>query len=169
MLACRAGARLRTLVIDEESASRIVKLERLVEVIKAIQHEFAKIIVITHLCDLKNAFDTHLEVKKDPVRVRGIRYYNYDVVQQYITRLTTAPPTGRRLHSHLTLSARQSPVALPAPFPPWLSDLLQAQGIQRLAPTKRKHGRLETRKHLCVQHPLAVAVAWYASLRRITH
>ena len=69
MLARRAGARLRTLVIDEGFGTQDSQgLERLVEVIKAIQHEFAKIIVITHLRDLKNAFDTHLEVKKDPVR-----------------------------------------------------------------------------------------------------
>ena len=43
-------------------------LERLVEVIKAIQDDFAKIIVITHLRELKNSFETHIEVKKDPVR-----------------------------------------------------------------------------------------------------
>jgi exonuclease SbcC len=69
MLARRAGARLRTLVIDEGFGTQDSQgLERLVEVIKAIQHEFAKIIVITHLRELKNAFDTHIEVKKDPVR-----------------------------------------------------------------------------------------------------
>jgi exonuclease SbcC len=69
MLARRAGAPLRTLVIDEGFGTQDSQgLERLVEVIKAIQHEFAKIIVITHLRDLKNAFDTHIEVKKDPVR-----------------------------------------------------------------------------------------------------
>jgi exonuclease SbcC len=69
MLARRAGARLRTLVIDEGFGTQDTEgLERLVEVIKAIQDDFAKIIVITHLRELKNAFETHIEVKKDPTR-----------------------------------------------------------------------------------------------------
>jgi len=69
MLARRAGARLRTLVIDEGFGTQDTEgLERLVEVIKAIQDDFAKIIVITHLRELKNAFETHIEVKKDPLR-----------------------------------------------------------------------------------------------------
>ena len=69
MLARRAGARLRTLVIDEGFGTQDTEgLERLVEVIKAIQNDFAKIIVITHLRELKNSFETHIEVKKDPVR-----------------------------------------------------------------------------------------------------
>jgi exonuclease SbcC len=69
MLARRAGARLRTLVIDEGFGTQDTEgLERLIEVIKAIQDDFAKIIVITHLRELKNSFETHIEVKKDPVR-----------------------------------------------------------------------------------------------------
>jgi exonuclease SbcC len=69
LLARRAGARLRTLVIDEGFGTQDSQgLERLVEVIKAIREDFAKIIVITHLRELKNAFDTHIEVKKDPER-----------------------------------------------------------------------------------------------------
>ena len=69
MLTQRAGARLRTLVIDEGFGTQDPEgLERLVEVIKAIQSDFAKIIIITHLRELKNAFETHLEVKKDPLR-----------------------------------------------------------------------------------------------------
>ena len=68
MLARRAGARLRTLVIDEGFGTQDTQgLERLVEVIKAIQDDFAKIIVITHLPELKNAFETHIEVTKDPL------------------------------------------------------------------------------------------------------
>jgi exonuclease SbcC len=68
MLAQRAGARLRTLVIDEGFGTQDTEgLERLVEIIKAIQDDFAKIIVITHLRDLKNAFETHIDVKKDPI------------------------------------------------------------------------------------------------------
>lgn len=69
MLARRAGTRLRTLVIDEGFGTQDSQgLERLVEIIKAIRDDFAKIIVITHLRDLKNAFDTHIEVKKDPLQ-----------------------------------------------------------------------------------------------------
>lgn len=69
LLAQRAGARLRTLVIDEGFGTQDVEgLERLVEIIKAIQDDFAKIIIITHLRDLKNAFETHIEVKKDLLR-----------------------------------------------------------------------------------------------------
>jgi exonuclease SbcC len=68
LLARRAGARLRTLVIDEGFGTQDTQgLERLVEVIKAIQDDFAKIIVITHLRELKNAFETHIEVCKDPI------------------------------------------------------------------------------------------------------
>lgn len=68
MLARRAGARLRTLVIDEGFGTQDTQgLERLVEVIKAIRDDFAKIIIITHLRELKNAFETHIKVTKDPV------------------------------------------------------------------------------------------------------
>ncbi len=68
MLARRAGARLRTLVIDEGFGTQDTQgLERLVDVIKAIRDDFAKIIIITHLRELKNAFETHIEVTKDPV------------------------------------------------------------------------------------------------------
>lgn len=68
MLARRAGARLRTLVIDEGFGTQDTQgLGRLVEVIKAIRDDFAKIIIITHLRELKNAFETHIEVTKDPV------------------------------------------------------------------------------------------------------
>ena len=69
MLARRAGARLRTLIIDEGFGTQDSEgLERLVEVIKTVKNDFAKIIVITHLPELKNAFDTHIEVKKDPLQ-----------------------------------------------------------------------------------------------------
>ena len=69
MLARRAGARLRTLVIDEGFGTQDSEgLERLVEVIRAIKNDFSKIFVITHLPELKNIFETHIEVKKDPLR-----------------------------------------------------------------------------------------------------
>jgi DNA repair protein SbcC/Rad50 len=39
---------------------------RLVEAIQAIQDDFARILVITHLEDMKEAFPTRLEVTKGP-------------------------------------------------------------------------------------------------------
>ena len=67
LLAQRAGARLQTLVIDEGFGTQDDQgLDRLVEAIKTIQHEFEKIIVITHLSDLKEAFPVRIEVQKTP-------------------------------------------------------------------------------------------------------
>jgi exonuclease SbcC len=66
VLAQRMGAPLPTLFIDEgfgtqDSAGR----ERILDVISAIQDEFDKIIVITHLDDLKDMFPVRIEVQKD--------------------------------------------------------------------------------------------------------
>jgi exonuclease SbcC len=67
LLARRAGARLETLVIDEGFGSQDLEgRERLVEAIQAIQDEFAKILVITHIEDLKDRFPTRIEVSKGP-------------------------------------------------------------------------------------------------------
>ncbi|HWJ03842.1 MAG TPA: SbcC/MukB-like Walker B domain-containing protein, partial [Verrucomicrobiae bacterium] len=65
LLARRAGAKLQTLVIDEgfgtqDGAGR----ERLIEVINAIKDDFAKIIIITHIQELKDAFPIQIEVEK---------------------------------------------------------------------------------------------------------
>jgi exonuclease SbcC len=65
LLVNRAGASLPILIIDEgfgtqDSAGR----EKLVEAIKSIQDEFRKIIVITHLEDLKDAFPVRINVTK---------------------------------------------------------------------------------------------------------
>jgi exonuclease SbcC len=65
LLAQRSGAPLPTLIIDEgfgsqDSAGR----ERLVEAINSIQDDFEKILVITHIEELKNAFDERIEVTK---------------------------------------------------------------------------------------------------------
>ncbi len=65
LLVMRAGASLSTLIIDEgfgtqDSSGR----ERLVETINSIQDDFDKIIVITHLEELRDAF---------PVRINVIR------------------------------------------------------------------------------------------------
>jgi DNA repair protein SbcC/Rad50 len=65
LLARRAGARLETLVIDEGFGSQDQEgRQRLVEAIHAIQEDFARILVITHLDELKDAFPTRLEVTK---------------------------------------------------------------------------------------------------------
>jgi exonuclease SbcC len=67
LLARRAGAQLQTLVMDEgfgqlDASGR----ERLVEVINAIQHDFARILVITHVEELRDAFPARIEVIKTP-------------------------------------------------------------------------------------------------------
>jgi len=66
LLVKRAGARLQTLIIDEGFGTQDGKgKERLIELITAIQNDFAKILVITHIQELKDAFPVHLEVIKD--------------------------------------------------------------------------------------------------------
>jgi exonuclease SbcC len=66
VLAQRMGAPLPTLFIDEgfgtqDGAGR----ERILDVISSIQHDFEKIIVITHLEDLKDMFPVRIEVQKN--------------------------------------------------------------------------------------------------------
>jgi exonuclease SbcC len=66
LLARRAGARLQTLVIDEGFGSQDTEgRERLVEAIHAVQEEFDKILVITHIDELKDAFPTRIEITKN--------------------------------------------------------------------------------------------------------
>jgi exonuclease SbcC len=67
LLARRAGAQLRALFIDEgfgtqDSAGR----ERLVAAIQSIQNDFDRILVITHLDELRDAFPVRIEVTKTP-------------------------------------------------------------------------------------------------------
>jgi exonuclease SbcC len=65
LLARRAGARLQTLVIDEGFGTQDEKgRERLVEAINAVSNEFKRILVITHVRELKDAFNTTIEVSK---------------------------------------------------------------------------------------------------------
>ncbi|MGQ9467407.1 MAG: AAA family ATPase [Anaerolineae bacterium] len=67
LLARRAGAQLQTLFIDEGFGSQDAQgRERLVEAIHAIQDEFACILVITHLEELRDAFPARIEVTKTP-------------------------------------------------------------------------------------------------------
>jgi DNA repair protein SbcC/Rad50 len=65
ILAQRAGARLQTLVIDEGFGSQDAHgRQRLVEAINLVRKDFAKILVITHIDELKDAFPTRIEVEK---------------------------------------------------------------------------------------------------------
>jgi exonuclease SbcC len=67
VLAQRAGARLQTLVIDEGFGSQDAEgRQRLVEAINMVQPDFAKVLVITHLDELKDAFPARIEVEKTP-------------------------------------------------------------------------------------------------------
>jgi len=65
ILAQRKGARLQTLVIDEGFGSQdTLGRQRLIEAINLVKPDFAKILVITHLDELKDAFPTRIEVEK---------------------------------------------------------------------------------------------------------
>jgi len=67
LLAKRAGARLETLVIDEGFGSQDARgRERLVEAITSVQNEFKRILVITHIQELKDLFPVQIEITKTP-------------------------------------------------------------------------------------------------------
>ena len=65
LLAHRAGAQLQMLVIDEGFGTQDIEgRDRLVEAINSIQDDFARILVITHIEELKDAFPVRIEVTK---------------------------------------------------------------------------------------------------------
>ncbi len=65
VLAQRKGARLQMLVIDEGFGSQdAMGRQRLIQAINAVKDDFAKILVITHLEELKDAFQDRIEVEK---------------------------------------------------------------------------------------------------------
>src|SRR6266851_1349925 len=67
LLAHRAGTRLQTLVVDEGFGSQDQDgRDRIVEAIQAIESEFEKILIITHLEDLRDRFPVRIEVSKTP-------------------------------------------------------------------------------------------------------
>ena len=67
LLARRAGARLQTLVIDEGFGTQDTQgRERLVEAIHSVQEDFEKIIVITHIEELRDLFPVRIHVLKTP-------------------------------------------------------------------------------------------------------
>ncbi len=65
ILARRTGARLQTLVIDEGFGSQDAQGRlRLIEAINLVKADFAKILIITHLEDLKEYFPNRIEIEK---------------------------------------------------------------------------------------------------------
>jgi DNA repair protein SbcC/Rad50 len=65
LLARRKGAPLPTLIIDEGFGTQdSTGIEKLKEAITSIQDDFEKILVITHIDDLKDAFPSRIEVVK---------------------------------------------------------------------------------------------------------
>lgn len=66
LLARRAGARLQTLVIDEGFGSQDAQGKtRLIEAINTVAPDFATILVITHVDDLKALFPCRIEIHKE--------------------------------------------------------------------------------------------------------
>ncbi len=65
LLARRAGAPLPTLIIDEGFGTQdSTGIEKLKEAINSIQDDFERILVITHIEDLRDAFPTRIDVVK---------------------------------------------------------------------------------------------------------
>ena len=65
LLARRSGAPLPILFIDEGFGSQdAAGQERLIEAIQSIRDDFDKIVVITHVQGIKEAFDTRIQVQK---------------------------------------------------------------------------------------------------------
>ena len=67
VLAWRAGAPLPTLFIDEGFGTQDAEgRDRILEVIQAIEDRFERILVITHMDDVKEAFPVRIEVSRGP-------------------------------------------------------------------------------------------------------
>ena len=67
LLARRAGAQLRSLFIDEGFGTQDARgREQLISAINAIQDDFDRILVITHIEELKDAFPARIEITKTP-------------------------------------------------------------------------------------------------------
>jgi len=65
LLARRAGAQLQTLIIDEGFGTQDAEgRQKLVEAINAIKDDFARILVITHIEELQDAFPVRIDVYK---------------------------------------------------------------------------------------------------------
>lgn len=67
VLAQRTGARLQMLVIDEGFGSQdTLGRQRLIEAINLASADFAKVLIITHMDEIKEAFPNRIEVEKTP-------------------------------------------------------------------------------------------------------
>ena len=67
LLAHRAGAPMPTLIIDEGFGSQDASgRERLLEAITAIKNDFQRVLVVTHIDELRDAFPVRIEVTKTP-------------------------------------------------------------------------------------------------------
>ncbi len=67
LLAERAGVQIRTLVIDEGFGTQDAQgIERLIQAINTVQDDFDKILVVTHLEEMKDAFPVRIQVQKLP-------------------------------------------------------------------------------------------------------
>jgi exonuclease SbcC len=68
-IANRSGAQLRTLVIDEGFGTQDKDgLNQFIQVINTIKDDFDKVLVITHVDELKERFPVRIEVTKEPGR-----------------------------------------------------------------------------------------------------
>ena len=68
LLTRRAGARLQFLVIDEGFGTQDAQgRTRIVEVLDHIKNDFEKILIITHLEELKEEFPVRIEVSKTSI------------------------------------------------------------------------------------------------------
>ncbi len=86
VLAQRAGARLQTLVIDEGFGSQDAQgRQRLVEAINLVRQDFAKILVITHIDELKDAFPQPHRGREDRTRQQPSGYLIHNLSRK--TRL----------------------------------------------------------------------------------
>jgi exonuclease SbcC len=67
LLARRAGARLQTLIVDEGFGTQDARgRERLVEAITSVQDDFERVLVVTHIDELKDSFPVRIDVFKTP-------------------------------------------------------------------------------------------------------
>jgi exonuclease SbcC len=65
LVARRAGVPLQLLIIDEGFGTQDAEgIERIVEAIRAIQDDFQRILVVTHLAEMKEVFPVRIEVRK---------------------------------------------------------------------------------------------------------
>ncbi len=67
VLARRAGTRLQTIIIDEGFGTQDDEgRRRLLEAIRSVHDQFALVLVVTHIDELKDAFPVRIEVTKGP-------------------------------------------------------------------------------------------------------